>query len=110
MDLSNPSDIEAKAKAALALHGGVDILINNGGISVRGAVADTVMDTHRRVMEVNYFGMVNLTRCLLPHMRERGSGRVVQVSSLQGLFALPHRSAYCASKHAVQVRYSDYFY
>lgn len=84
------------------IFGHIDILINNGGVSVRSDVLSTAMDVDIKVMLVNYFGTVALTKAVLPTMLKRKEGRIVCVSSVQGKFSLPHRSAYSASKHAMQ--------
>lgn len=84
-----------------SMHGGVDLLINNAGMSYRGTIADTSMKVHRQMMEVNYFGHVALTTALLPELR-KSKGGVIAISSIQGRVAIPFRSAYSASKHAFQ--------
>lgn len=80
---------------------GIDLLINNAGLSQRALVMDTELSVHRKIMEVNYFGTVALTQALLPYLLEKGSGGVITVSSLVGKFTTPLRSAYSASKHAI---------
>jgi len=101
LDLSNLDAIPDIAEAAICLHGHVDILINNGGISYRGTIMDTTIGIHQQVMLVNYFGQVALTRAILPSMISSGYGHVVGVSSIQGKISIPFRSAYSASKHAL---------
>jgi dehydrogenase/reductase SDR family protein 7B len=101
-DLADLPGIAAAMEQVRACHGRVDIVINNGGISYRGAVADTSIDVDSAVMNVNYFGTIAVTKALLPHMLEQHSGHLVAISSIQGKLALPFRSAYGASKHAVQ--------
>nr|CAH7758700.1 unnamed protein product [Callosobruchus chinensis] len=80
----------------------IDILVNNGGISHRGSITSTNPDVDIKIMLVNYFGAAALTKAVLPDMIKRREGHIVFVSSVQGLFALPERSAYSASKHAMQ--------
>ncbi|KAL6052340.1 hypothetical protein STEG23_014453 [Scotinomys teguina] len=101
-DLADPGTIAAGAAEILQCFGYVDILINNAGVSYRGAISDTVVDVDRRVMEVNYFGPVALTKALLPSMVKRKRGHIVAISSVQGKISIPFRSAYAASKHATQ--------
>ncbi|KAM5263874.1 dehydrogenase/reductase SDR family member 7B isoform 5-T5 [Ctenodactylus gundi] len=94
--------IVAAAAEILQCFGYVDILINNAGISYRGAITDTTVDVDKKVMETNYFGPVALTKALLPSMIKRRQGHIVTISSVQGKISIPFRSAYAASKHATQ--------
>ncbi|KAH0631965.1 hypothetical protein JD844_019916 [Phrynosoma platyrhinos] len=99
------SDIKAVVSAAEEISkcvDHVDVLINNAGISYRGTIVDTVVEVDRKVMETNYFGPVALTKALLPSMIKRRKGHIVAISSVQGKFGIPFRSAYAASKHATQ--------
>jgi short-subunit dehydrogenase len=77
------------------------VLVHCGGISQRSRAIDTTLEVDRRVMEVDYFGTVALTKALLPHFVARKSGRFVVVTSLMGLFSSPLRSGYCGAKHAL---------
>jgi|SRR5690606_8971799 short-subunit dehydrogenase len=101
IDLAEPSTLEVSTQAAIQLFGHIDVLINNGGISQRSLVSETSMEVDRRIMEVNYFGAVALTKHLLPHFISRRSGHYVAISSVTGKFGTPYRSAYAASKHAL---------
>jgi short-subunit dehydrogenase len=101
LDLADPDSLQAAVDAVQTECGAVDILINNGGISQRGTAVETEMDVVRRIMEINFFGTVHLTRAVLPSMIERQEGHVVVVSSLVGKFGTPLRSSYAASKHAL---------
>ncbi|XP_070338302.1 dehydrogenase/reductase SDR family member 7B isoform X6 [Equus asinus] len=98
----DPGTIVAATAEILQCFGHVDVLINNAGVSYRGAIVDTTMDVDKRVMETNYFGPIALTKALLPSMIQRRQGHVVAISSIQGKISLPFRSAYAASKHATQ--------
>uniref|UniRef100_A0A182NM29 Dehydrogenase/reductase SDR family protein 7-like n=1 Tax=Anopheles dirus TaxID=7168 RepID=A0A182NM29_9DIPT len=102
LDLSDLNSITEKVQSVLEIHGAIDILVNNGGISVRGDALSTSIDVDIRIMLVNYFGTVAMTKACLPSMMARKEGRIVCVSSVQGKFAIPHRSSYSASKHALQ--------
>jgi short-subunit dehydrogenase len=101
LDLSQPETLKLSTDAAIQLFGHVDILINNGGISQRSKVAVTQLSVDRRIMEVNFFGAVALTKYLLPHFIARKQGHYVNVTSITGKFGTPYRSAYAASKHAL---------
>lgn len=86
----------------LQIFGQIDILINNGGISVRSEAINTKIDVDIKIMLVNYFGTVALTKAVLPSMMKRKEGRILCIGSVQGKFGIPQRSAYAASKHAMQ--------
>lgn len=101
LDLEQQSTLQLSTEAAIQIFGHIDILINNGGISQRSLVADTSLSVDRRIMEVNYFGPLALTKFLLPHFINRKQGHFVTVSSLTGKFGTPYRSGYAASKHAL---------
>lgn len=101
LDLNDAASLEDKVKEALKVFGHIDILINNGGISQRSLVLETSLETDRKIMEINYFSGVILTKSLMPSMLARGSGHIVAVSSITGKFGFPLRSAYSASKHAI---------
>jgi len=79
----------------------IDVLINNGGISQRSLTFETDMVVDRRIMEINYFGTIALTKAILPKMKKQGAGHIAVTSSLTGIFGFPMRSAYAASKHAL---------
>ena len=102
-DLSDLEDIERMAKEVLDEHGGVDILINNAGRSIRRSVARSYDRFHdyERTMQLNYFGALKLIMALLPGMRERKSGHVINVSSIGVQTNTPRFSAYVASKSAL---------
>lgn len=101
LDLTAMDGVEALVQTWVDRLARINILINNGGISMRAKVIDADMEVHRRVMEVNYFGQVALTRAVLPHMVRQGFGQMVAISSLTGKFGFPLRSSYAASKHAL---------
>jgi len=101
LDLTDSANLEAKVPAAIALFGHIDIMVHNGGISQRALIADTAIVVHREVMELNYFSYIILTKALLPHFIERGSGYFVVTSSVMGKIGTPMRAAYAAAKHAL---------
>jgi dehydrogenase/reductase SDR family member 7B len=101
MDLAKSDDFEALTAQVLERFGKIDVVVHNGGISQRSWVKDTAMEVHRRIMEVNYFGAVALTRAVLPSMLQSKRGQFVVISSVMGKVGTPLRSAYAASKHAL---------
>ena len=102
-DLADEADIDRMVDEVLERHGRVDVLINNAGRSIRRSVERSYdrMHDYRRTMELNYFGPVKLILRLLPGMRERGRGQIVNVSSLGVQTNTPRFSAYVASKSAL---------
>lgn len=101
VDLTRTAELAGIAHQAQSIFGGLDMVVHNAGISQRSLVKDTDPDVDRRIMELNFFAPVVLTKALLPEMLERGSGHIVVISSLVGKFGTPLRSAYAASKHAL---------
>ncbi|TVP47907.1 MAG: SDR family oxidoreductase [Mongoliibacter sp.] len=101
LDLNDADSMLEKAQLAIQAFGKVDVLINNGGISQRSLAADTTLEVDRKIMEVNFFGTVSLSKAILPHFITNKSGHFGVVSSLVGKFGSPYRSAYAASKHAL---------
>lgn len=100
LDLTK-SDFEEKTKEAISFFGKVDILVHNGGISQRSYIKDTKMEVYRKIMEVNYFGYVGLTKAILPHFVENQTGHFVVITSVLGKLSTPMRGAYSSSKHAL---------
>jgi len=100
-DLSNIDNLEALAEQAWSTFGYIDILYNNAGISQRATVIETKMEVVYKIMNVNYFAPVILTKTILPKMIERGGGQIAVTTSIAGRFGFPMRSAYCSSKHAL---------
>jgi len=101
LDLEQTQELDTKAKQAIAIYNRIDILIHNGGISQRSSVEETPIDNDRKIMEIDYFSTVILTKAVLPHMLAQKYGHIVAVSSISGVFGFPLRSAYCAAKHAM---------
>jgi short-subunit dehydrogenase len=100
-DVTDASAREAAAREVLARHPHLDILVNNAGIGQRAAIRDTSFEVERRIMEVDFFAPVALTKLVLPRMIARRSGHIVVTSSVAGKHAVPHHGAYCAAKHAL---------
>ena len=100
-DVSSENDCRHFIESTIKVFGGIDILINNAGISMRALLKDTSIDVIRNVMEINFFGTVYCTKYALNSLIER-KGTVVGVSSIAGYRGLPGRSGYSASKFALQ--------
>jgi NAD(P)-dependent dehydrogenase (short-subunit alcohol dehydrogenase family) len=82
--------------------GRLDVLVNNAGIAFVGAVEETTLEEAHWQMEVNFYGLVRMTKAVLPHMRQRQSGTIINISSLLGVIGSPYSAFYVASKHAVE--------
>ncbi len=103
LDLNDPASIESAVTEALELTDGrIDALFNNGAYGLAGAVEDLSRDALRAQFETNVLGWQELTNRLIPGMRARGHGRIIQNSSVLGFVALPYRGAYVASKFAIE--------
>ncbi|HLJ30707.1 MAG TPA: SDR family oxidoreductase [Candidatus Angelobacter sp.] len=101
LDVTQTAELPEKARAALEMFGGIDILVNNAGVTQRSLVEDTKIEVYRKLMEVNFFGAVALTKEVLPSMVQNKHGHIVVISSLVGKFGTPLRSGYAAAKHAL---------
>ena len=103
LDVTDPPSIEAAVKSVMAETGNaLDAVVHNAGIAVAGVLEDLPDAEIRRVMETNFFGVLALTRALLPAFRAQGHGRIVLVSSQAALAGQPGNSMYCASKWALE--------
>ncbi|WP_042394945.1 SDR family NAD(P)-dependent oxidoreductase [Streptacidiphilus carbonis] len=102
LDVTDPAHRTAAVQAAEERFGGIDILVNNAAIDFIGALEEQEEVDYRRLFEVNFFGAVGLTRAVLPGMRRRRSGTVVNISSMDGLASLPANGYYSASKFALE--------
>jgi len=102
LDLTKQDTFGAIVDRVISEFGVIDLLINNGGISQRSLVEDTDLSVDRKLMEVNFFGTVALTKAVLPYMLKQRGGQIAVVTSVVGKFGFPLRSAYSASKHALQ--------
>ena len=101
LDLEDTFSLKSRSKEVETIFGPVDILINNGGISQRDTILNTSLEVDRKLMEVNFFGTITLSKALLPKMVERKKGHHVVVTSTVGIINTPYRSTYGASKHAL---------
>ncbi len=100
-DLSETSGIDTLVSGIIAEEGHIDILINLGGVSQRATILETPLWLDRKIMEINYFGTIALTKAVLPYMISNGGGHIAATSSISGRFGFPLRSAYSASKQAL---------
>lgn len=101
LDLENYTEMNDKVNEAISAFKNIDILINNGGVSQRSLAIETSIEVDKKIFDINFFGTVALTKAIIPYMIQRGSGHIVTVSSVTGIYGTPYRSAYAASKHAL---------
>ncbi len=100
-DLSLHDQVGTLVDTVVKKFGKIDILFNNAGVSSRALIIESPLEIDKKVMDINYFGPVALTKAVLPHMIAQGSGHIAVTSSVMGKFGTPLRSAYSASKHAL---------
>lgn len=101
LDLEKYTELPEKVNEAILRFGSVDILVNNGGVSQRSLVKDTLVAVDKRLMNINYLGTVALTKALLPHFIKANKGHFVVTTSIVGKIGTPLRSTYAATKHAL---------
>lgn len=102
LDVTDEAQAAQATAAALSRFGRIDILVNNAGYGLLGAVEEASADEVRRLYETNVFGLLNVTRAVLPQMRERRSGHVINISSLGGVRSAAGFGVYCSTKFAVE--------
>lgn len=101
LDLSDTTAIDSYTQQVIQRFGRIDILVNNGGISQRSLTKDAPLTIDRKIMEVNFFGTIAITKSVLPIFLKQQSGQIIVISSISGKFGFYLRSAYSASKHAL---------
>lgn len=102
LDVVDDNSVVRCVADLVAAEGRVDVLINNAGIGIAGALEDTTIEEARFQMDVNFFGAIRMIRAVLPHMRAQGGGRIVTMSSMAGHVGMPFQSIYSASKYALE--------
>lgn len=108
MDVTDDGSVEAAVAEALGGTGGLDVVVNNAGLGVLGVQETFTPAEWQQVFDVNVFGVHRVSRAVLPHMRERGSGLLLQVSSLLGRVTIPFHGPYNASKWALEAMSENY--
>lgn len=102
LDVDDDASVRAAFSEVVAQHGPVEVLVNNAGIGGGGAIEETPLDSFRQVMETNFFGAVRCIQAVVPGMRERRRGTIVNVSSVAGRIASAPQASYAASKWALE--------
>ncbi|MFQ6616225.1 MAG: SDR family NAD(P)-dependent oxidoreductase [Fidelibacterota bacterium] len=102
VDVSDKTAMEQFAEDVMETHHHIHVLVNNAGIAMSATVEEMTLQDFRRIMEINFWGVVYGTKVFLPHLKKEGEAHVVNMSSLFGLVAPPHQSAYSATKFAIR--------
>ena len=110
LDLEKHDEIPVLVENVLKQVKKIDVLINNGGISQRSLAKETSLEVDKKIMDINYFGAVALTKAVLPSMLQNKNGHIVVISSVTGKIGVKLRSAYAASKHALHGFYDSLRY
>ena len=103
LDVTSDASVEAAVREVMRLEGRIDLLVNNAGFGVAPAGAEeSSIDQARSIFETNFFGVVRVTRAVVPHMRRQGSGRIINIGSVLGFLPMPYGALYSATKHAIE--------
>ncbi|MGF7151199.1 NAD(P)-dependent dehydrogenase (short-subunit alcohol dehydrogenase family) [Sphingomonas zeicaulis] len=102
LDVTSETDVAAAISTAIAAFGTLDVLVNNAGYGDVGSVEDTSLASFRRQIDTNLFGTIAMTKAVIPHMRARRSGHIIQFSSVGGRLGAPGRAAYSAAKWGIE--------
>ena len=103
LDVTSDESVSAAVAEVMRLQGRIDLLVNNAGFSTSPAGAEeSSIEQARSIFETNFFGVVRMTRAVVPHMRSRGKGRIVNIGSVLGFLPMPYMALYAATKHAIE--------
>jgi NAD(P)-dependent dehydrogenase (short-subunit alcohol dehydrogenase family) len=103
LDVTSDASVEAAVSEVMRRDGRIDLLVNNAGFGVAPAGAEeSSLDQARSIFETNFFGLVRMTRAVVPYMRRQGSGRIINIGSVLGFLPMPYGALYAATKHAVE--------
>ena len=103
LDVTSDESVEAAVRELIRLEGRIDLLVNNAGFGVAPAGAEeSSIEQARSIFDTNFFGLIRMTRAVVPHMRRQGSGRIINIGSVLGFLPMPYGALYAATKHAVE--------
>jgi len=102
LDVASDASVHAVVGQVIERFGRIDVLVNNAGVGSAGAAEESSVAQDQRVFDVNVFGVIRMTKAVLPHMRARGSGRIINISSVLGFLPAPYAASYAATKHAIE--------
>jgi NAD(P)-dependent dehydrogenase (short-subunit alcohol dehydrogenase family) len=102
LDVTSDESVEAAVSEVMQRDGRIDLLVNNAGFGVApGGAEESSIDQARSIFETNFFGLIRMTRAVVPHMRRQGNGRIINIGSVLGFLPMPYGALYAATKHAV---------
>src|SRR3954462_14399157 len=103
LDMTSDESVQAAIKEVMRSEGHIDLLVNNAGFGVApGGAEESSIDQARSIFETNFFGVVRMTRAVVPHMRRQGNGRIINIGSVLGFLPMPFGALYAATKHAIE--------
>jgi len=102
LDVADDSSATVVVKQVIQQFGQIDVLVNNAGVGSVGAAEESSVTQAQEVFDINVFGVMRMVKAVLPHMREQGRGRIINLSSVQGFMPAPYMAVYGASKHAIE--------
>src|SRR6266704_3434133 len=102
LDVTSDESVSAVVRRVIERFGRLDVLVNNAGTGAAGAAEESSVAQDQRVFDINFFGLVRMTKAVLPHMRAAGNGRIINISSVLGLVPAPYMASYAATKHAIE--------
>jgi NAD(P)-dependent dehydrogenase (short-subunit alcohol dehydrogenase family) len=103
LDVTSDESVEAAVSALIRLEGRIDLLVNNAGFGVApGGAEESSIEQAKAIFDTNFFGLIRMTRAVVPHMRRQGGGRILNIGSVLGFLPMPFGALYAATKHAVE--------
>lgn len=103
LDVNSEESIEAALREVVQIEGRIDLVVNNAGFGVApGGAEESSIEQTKMLFETNFFGIVRMTRAVVPYMRKQGEGRIINIGSVLGLIPAPYMASYAATKHAVE--------
>ena len=103
LDVTSDESVAAAIRQVLQSDGRIDLLVNNAGLGIAPAAAEeSSIEQARSIFDTNFFGIIRMTRAVVPHMRRQGSGRIINIGSVLGFLPMPYGALYAATKHAVE--------
>ena len=102
LDVTDDASVSRVFESVIQRFGRLDVLVNNAGTGAAGAAEESSVAQVQRVFDINFFGLVRMTKAVLPRMRAAGTGRIINISSVLGLVPAPYMASYAATKHAIE--------